>query len=65
VLGGGVAQLGERLRVAVADALDAQAASSRFLASLDLPARLRMAPADHPVAAVGAALLTSVEAVAA
>lgn len=57
VLGGGVAQLGGRLRVAVAEALDAQAASSPFLASLDLPARLRVAPADHPVAAVGAALL--------
>jgi len=64
VLGGGVAQLGERLRVAVAGALAAQAASSPFLASLDLPARVRVAPADHPVAAVGAALLPGTEAVA-
>ncbi len=57
VLGGGVAQLGEPLRVAVADALRAQAASSPFLASLDLAGRLRVVPADYPVAAVGAALL--------
>ena len=64
VIGGGVAQLGERLRVAVAGALAAQAASSPFLASLELPARLRVVPADHPVAAVGAALLAGTEAVA-
>jgi len=57
VLGGGVAQLGERLREAVAEALRTQAGGSPFLASLDLPARLRVVPSDHPVAAVGAALL--------
>lgn len=57
VLGGGVAQLGEPLRAAVADALRAQAASSPFLASLDLAGRLRVVPAGYPVAAVGAALL--------
>jgi len=57
VLGGGVAQLGEQLRVAVAGALEAQAASSPFLASLDLAGRLRVVPSDYPVAAVGAALL--------
>jgi predicted NBD/HSP70 family sugar kinase len=65
VIGGGVAQLGDRLRVVVTDALAAQAASSPFLASLELPARLRVVPADHPVAAVGAALLAGAEAVAA
>jgi predicted NBD/HSP70 family sugar kinase len=65
VLGGGVAQLGERLRAVVAAALDAQAASSPFLASLELSARLRVTPSDLPVAAVGAALLTGAEAVAA
>lgn len=57
VLGGGVAQLGEQLRVAVASALRDQAASSPFLASLDLAGRLRVVPTDYPVAAVGAALL--------
>jgi glucokinase len=57
VLGGGVAQLGEPLRVAVAAALLDQAAASPFLASLDLAGRLRVVPSDYPVAAVGAALL--------
>jgi predicted NBD/HSP70 family sugar kinase len=57
VLGGGVAQLGEQLRVAVAGALAEQAAGSPFLASLDLAGRLRVVPHDYPVAAVGAALL--------
>ncbi|MDQ6523726.1 ROK family protein [Nocardioides sp. LHD-245] len=57
VLGGGVAQVGERLRVAVAHALAEQAAASPFLRSLDLPGRLRLAPSELPVAALGAALL--------
>lgn len=57
MLGGGVAQLGEPLREAVAAALARQAAASPFLASLDLAGRLRVVPVDHPVAAVGAALL--------
>ena len=57
VLGGGVAQLGDPLRTAVAQALLAQASSSPFLASLDLAGRLRVVPADYPVAAVGAAYL--------
>jgi predicted NBD/HSP70 family sugar kinase len=57
VLGGGVAQLGEALRVAVADALRAQARTSPFLGSHHLAGRLRVVPADYPVAAVGAALL--------
>ena len=57
VLGGGVAQLGEQLRVAVGAALDDQARTSPFLASLDLAGRLRVVPSDYPVAAVGAALL--------
>jgi glucokinase len=57
VLGGGVAQLGAPLVDAVADALRAQAAVSPFLASLDLASRIRVVPADQPVAAIGAALL--------
>ena len=57
VLGGGVAQVGEPLRAAVAEALERQAAGSGFLRSLALAERLRVVPADHPVAAVGAALL--------
>lgn len=57
VLGGGVAQLGDPLRVAVAAALADQAARTPFLAALDLPGRLRILPPDLPVAALGAALL--------
>ena len=57
VLGGGVAQLGEPLLTAVTEALRRQTAHSPFLASLDLAGRVRVVPADHPVAAVGAALL--------
>jgi predicted NBD/HSP70 family sugar kinase len=57
VIGGGVAQVGDPLRVAVADALRAQSHSSGFLASLELAERLRLVPAGYPVAAVGAALL--------
>ncbi|MFT4084209.1 MAG: ROK family protein, partial [Nocardioides sp.] len=57
ILGGGVAHLGEPLRAAVADALRAQAASSPFLASLDLAERLRLVPPDVPVAALGAAMV--------
>ena len=57
VLGGGVAHLGAPLVDAVSDALRAQAASSPFLASLDLAGRIRVVPDDQPVAAIGAALL--------
>ena len=57
VLGGGVAAVGEPLRLAVADALRKQATDSSFLASLRLADRLRVVAQDRPVAAVGAALL--------
>ncbi|MDH2413172.1 ROK family protein [Nocardioides sp. CER19] len=57
VLGGGVAQLGEPLRVTVAAALLDQAAGAPFLAALDLAGRLRVLPPEVPVAALGAALL--------
>lgn len=57
VIGGGVAALGEPLRAAVSDALVRQATGSPFLASLDLPGRLRIVPAGVPVAALGAATL--------
>lgn len=57
VIGGGVSQLGEELREAVSAALRDQAVGSPFLASLELASRLRVVPAGHPVAAVGAALV--------
>ena len=57
VLGGGVAQLGEPLRDVVAEALREQAVASPFLASLSLSERVRVLPAEVPVAALGAALV--------
>lgn len=55
VLGGGISSLGEQLRSAVGEVLDGWSAASPFLASLDLSARVRLAPSDYPSAAVGAA----------
>lgn len=57
VVGGGVSDLGDRLLVALRGALDALAATSRFLASQDLPPRVQLVPRGVPVAAVGAALV--------
>lgn len=59
IIGGGLSRLGERLSRPVACVLDQWAQTSAFLASLELPGRLMMLPADVPVAAVGAALLGS------
>ncbi len=57
VLGGGVAALGEPLRQVVRAALTAQSEGSPFVASLDLPGRVRLIGSDQPVAAIGAARL--------
>jgi predicted NBD/HSP70 family sugar kinase len=57
MLGGGVADLGAPLGEAVVAALRAQAATSPFLASLDLAARLAFAPSGVPVGALGAAMI--------
>ncbi|MBD8078030.1 ROK family protein [Cellulosimicrobium arenosum] len=57
VLGGGVSALGEPLLVAVRAALEQQSRTSPFLSSLRLADRVSLAPADVPVAAVGAALV--------
>ncbi|MEZ0578320.1 ROK family protein [Nocardioides sp. MH1] len=59
VLGGGVSQVGERLRAAVVAALAEQASASPFLRSLDLAGRVLLLPRDVPVAALGAALLAA------
>jgi glucokinase len=56
VLGGGVREVGEPLRAAVAAALEADAAGSGFLASMRLAERVELAPRGVPVAAIGAAL---------
>jgi glucokinase len=57
VIGGGVSAVGGPLLSAVQDALRDQAAGSPFLRSMDLAARVELAPRGVPVAAIGAALL--------
>jgi glucokinase len=57
IIGGGVAHVGEPLRAAVTTALRAQAATSPFLAALDLAGRVSLLPDRLPVAAIGAALI--------
>jgi predicted NBD/HSP70 family sugar kinase len=57
VIGGGISNLGERLLEALRAALEAQATTSRFLASQDLSPRVRLVPRGVPVAAVGAAFV--------
>jgi len=57
IIGGGVTDLGEPLLAAVTTALRAQAASSPFLAALDLAGRIRLLPGQQPVGAIGAALI--------
>ena len=57
VVGGGLAQIGEPLRVAVQEQLHRAADSSPFLRSLEMPERVTLVPPAHPVSAVGAALV--------
>lgn len=57
VIGGGLAALGDRLRSGVHRILEAWAAESAFLDSIDLAPRVRVIPLGFPAAAVGAALV--------
>src|SRR5690606_22448310 len=57
VVGGGLSSLGAELIGAVRGVLAGWAASSGFLAMLDLPTRVEVLPPDFPAAAVGAALV--------
>ena len=59
VLGGGVSEVGEPLRVEVERQLRSLGEGSPFLASLGLADRLSMVPRHYPVAAVGAALVAA------
>jgi glucokinase len=61
IIGGGIAYLGEPLLAAVTAALRAQAATSPFLAALDLPARVRLIAAGVPVGAIGAAMIADAQ----
>jgi predicted NBD/HSP70 family sugar kinase len=56
VIGGGITSLGAPLLEAIREVLASWSAQSEFLASLELPSRVGLAPAG-PVASVGAALL--------
>lgn len=57
VLGGGVSEVGEPLRVEVVRQLRSLGEGSPFLASLGLADRLSMVPQHYPLATVGAAIL--------
>lgn len=59
VLGGGVSEVGEPLRVEVMRQLRVLGEGSPFLASLELADRLSMVPLHYPVAAAGAALVAA------
>jgi predicted NBD/HSP70 family sugar kinase len=61
VIGGGITSLGTPLLDAIREVLAGWSAQSQFLASLQLPSRVGLAPAG-PVAAVGAALLAELAA---
>lgn len=57
VLGGGLTRLGESLVDGVRAQLDAWAAASDFIASVDLQGRFHVLDFDGPVAAIGAAMM--------
>ncbi len=56
-IGGGVIRTAPGLAALAGELLAERAAHSEFLTSLDLPARIIVLPADHPLAAIGAALV--------
>ncbi|WP_125963905.1 ROK family protein [Bifidobacterium dolichotidis] len=60
IVGGGMARTGQPLLDAMSEELSARAANCAFLESLQLPARLKLAPADEPTGAIGAALAARV-----
>lgn len=56
-IGGGVVRVAPALADLARELLAERAAHSTFLASLDLPSRVLVLPADRPLAAIGAALV--------
>lgn len=56
-IGGGVIRTAPGLADLAGQLLAERAADSEFLASLNLPARISVLPAGHPLAAIGAALV--------
>lgn len=61
VVGGGLSSLGDELLGAVRGVLRDWAATSGFLAMLDLDTRVEVLPRDFPAAAVGAALVGALD----
>jgi len=59
VIGGGLSGLGDRLLIGVEASLEASAAASDFMRSLELMRRVHLLPAGSPAAALGAALVGS------
>lgn len=59
ILGGGLTKTGQPLLDLVREQLEARARKSHFIASLDLPERVRLSSTDKPIAAIGAALAGS------
>ncbi len=57
VIGGGISSIGDPLLEGVRGVLGSWAESSPFLASLELPGRVLLAPKEEPIAAVGAAMI--------
>lgn len=57
IVGGGMAKTGEPLVEVITAELRRRESQCRFLESLDLPARLRLAPKGQPVGAIGAAMI--------
>lgn len=57
VLGGGLTALGDRMLTPVVSELEASAAASAFLRSLELTSRVELLPPGSPAAALGAALI--------
>jgi predicted NBD/HSP70 family sugar kinase len=56
LISGGVAEVGEPLRAALAERLEREAAESEFLAHLRIAERVALVPPDAQVAPIGAAL---------
>lgn len=57
VIGGGLSALGDRLLTPIRERLRIEGATSPFLHSLELGARMELLPAGSPAAALGAALI--------
>lgn len=56
IIGGGMARTGQPLLDALVEEIEHRSDNSSFLASQKIPARLRLAPMEQPIGAIGAAL---------